>query len=426
MSSEAILVEDLSKRFRIPRSSNGRRSPEGGLRSALATLAERLSRPSLLFTTEFDEVWALRDVSLKVREGEVVGIIGPNGAGKSTLLKILSRITEPTKGRAVVRGRVASLLEVGTGFHPELTGRENVYLSGAILGMSKAEIDRKYEEIVAFSELEKFMDTPIKRYSSGMQVRLAFSVAAHLEPEILLIDEVLAVGDAEFQRRSLNKMREKVQGGRTVLFVSHNLGSVVSLCQRAILLDHGQILFDGPSREAVARYLASVDSSSALVREWDPQEAPAGLRAKVRGIKITDQHGVPKPYFSTSEPILVHVEYWALQQGVPINVGFRLFDGEGNWIWSVINFDDQGDGPAREPGLYRSTCIIPANLLNAGYYSITLELYSRRNELEVRVESCAKFQTVDDQRIGVGHVRWGGIIKPKLDWISTRLDGTNP
>ena len=263
MSKPAITVENLGKKYKIGLQKPGKQTFGEAMVAALAAPFRRLRRLGEHSNGD-DTIWALKDVSFEVQPGEVVGIIGRNGAGKSTLLKILSRITEPTTGRAIIRGRVASLLEVGTGFHPELTGRENIYLNGAILGMKKAEIRRKFDEIVAFSEIEKFLDTPVKRYSSGMYVRLAFAVAAHLDPEILIVDEVLAVGDAEFQHKCLGKMHDVATGGRTVLFVSHNMAAIARLCQSAIQLSKGMIKLNGPSANVVADYLHSAAASGSL------------------------------------------------------------------------------------------------------------------------------------------------------------------
>jgi lipopolysaccharide transport system ATP-binding protein len=266
MPAPVISVENLSKRYLVghraertldDRHPNFRDMLERSLRNAVRKAADIMHGRQIVQGDAVEEFWALRDVSFEVHEGEVLGIIGRNGAGKSTLLKILSRITEPSTGRITLRGRVASLLEVGTGFHPELSGRENVYLNGAILGMSRAEIRRKFDEIVAFADIEKFLDTPVKRYSSGMYVRLAFAVAAHLEPEILIVDEVLAVGDAEFQKKCLGKIDEVARGGRTVLFVSHNMQAVAALCQRAIILHRSAMTFDGPTDNAIGQYMTN-------------------------------------------------------------------------------------------------------------------------------------------------------------------------
>ena len=261
MSDPIIRVEGLGKKYVIGHSANGQRTLRDVFSDVLS-LRRSGKKLSGFGNVKSEPFWALKDVSFEVNEGEVVGIIGRNGAGKSTLLKILSRITEPTSGRVRIRGRVASLLEVGTGFHPELTGRENVFLNGAILGMSREEIKRKFDQIVAFAEVEKFLDMPVKRYSSGMYVRLAFAVAAHLEPEILIVDEVLAVGDFEFQRRCLGKMNEVAHGGRTVLFVSHNMNAIEDLCPRSILLRNGSIDRFGDSRSVVSAYLSSTHAES--------------------------------------------------------------------------------------------------------------------------------------------------------------------
>ncbi|MCK5713893.1 MAG: ABC transporter ATP-binding protein, partial [Hyphomicrobiaceae bacterium] len=290
MRDLAIQVEGLSKKYRVgtldPRPETIAEAAMSWLRYPVTNIT-KLRRLSV-FSDDDDEtdvVWALRDVSFEVSEGEVLGVIGKNGAGKSTLLKILSRITLPTDGRVRFRGRVASLLEVGTGFHPELTGRENMYLNGTILGMKKTEIDRKFDDIVAFSEIERFIDTPVKRYSSGMRVRLAFAVAAHLEPEILLVDEVLAVGDAAFQRKCLGKMDEVSRMGRTVLFVSHNMPALMRLCPRALVLDQGKLAMDGPSPDAVTFYLKSV-TSGGRSRYWSPETAPGDDRVVMKSVRV--------------------------------------------------------------------------------------------------------------------------------------------
>ncbi|MDP2725935.1 MAG: ABC transporter ATP-binding protein, partial [Dehalococcoidia bacterium] len=297
MSDVAIHAENLGKLYHI-----GQRERYKALRDTLADMiyapVRRIrssSRDSAAKTGNGDNtIWALKDVSFDIESGEVVGIIGRNGAGKSTLLKILSRITEPTEGFAEINGRVGSLLEVGTGFHPELTGRENIYLNGAILGMRKTEIDRKFDEIVAFAEVERFIDTPVKHYSSGMGVRLAFAVAAHLEPEILLIDEVLAVGDAAFQKKCLGKMEDVAKGGRTVLFVSHNMASIVNLCPRAILLDAGKVVMDGYSRDVVQHYIATAPGASGEVVWDDPTQAPGNDIVRLHAVRIF-QDGIDGP-----------------------------------------------------------------------------------------------------------------------------------
>ena len=305
MSREiAIRVEGLSKRYRIGarehRTGTLRETLQRVLRSPFDYLRTTLRPPS-----EKEILWALQDISFEVERGEVVGLIGPNGAGKSTLLKILSRITEPTEGRAILKGRVSSLLEVGTGFHRELTGRDNVYLNGAILGMRRREIDAKFDEIFTFAGLEQFIDTPVKRYSSGMYLRLAFAVAAHLEPEILMVDEVLAVGDAEFRKKCVGKMDEVARGGRTVLFVSHNMGVIRDLCPRCLWIDQGRILSDGPSTEVVRGYLENLElTDDETGRRFE--ESP-NLDFQVLEGRIVDRHGRSRPHHDCDEPVVIEL-----------------------------------------------------------------------------------------------------------------------
>ncbi|MCK4598734.1 ABC transporter ATP-binding protein [Candidatus Bipolaricaulota bacterium] len=439
----AIRVENLSKRYRIGQYvgsgaqyktlreslTNAVSAPLHWLRQTgdrrrktdLPSPAPRL-RSSVAGQPSTDGyIWALKDVSFEVGHGEVVGIIGRNGAGKSTLLKVLTRITEPTEGRAELSGRVGSLLEVGTGFHPELTGRENVYLSGAILGMARKEIDRKFDEIVDFSGVEKFIDTPVKRYSSGMRVRLGFAVAAHLEPEILLIDEVLAVGDVAFQKKCLGKMEDVARGGRTVLFVSHNMGMITILCEKAILLTEGRIDFMGPAQQTVSTYLANFSADAGLKRRWSFEEAPGEENVKIRSVAITDHLGIEKPYFSTAEPIFVTIEYWVLADDIPVNVGFSLLDKEDNWVCAVGNYEETRSKPIRKSGLYRSKCTIPGNLLNSGRHSITVTAVRNLTDLQVRISHCVAFEAVDDRRVHPYSGRWGGIIKPEFEWHSEKV-----
>jgi lipopolysaccharide transport system ATP-binding protein len=325
MSDIAIRVDNLGKRYRI----GARQKRARTFREALERLAVSpfgYLRGTLRGPSEEEILWALKQVSFEVRHGEVVGVIGRNGAGKSTLLKILSRITEPTTGRIEVFGRVGSLLEAGTGFNPELTGRENIYLNGAILGMRKAEIDRKFDEIVAFSEVEKFIDTPVKRYSSGMYVRLAFAVAAHLEPEILLVDEVLAVGDAAFQKKCLGKMSDVAKQGRTVLLVSHNMGSLRALCQKGIVFDAGHLIDNASMTDAVRLYLklSQVDSAkneSAFVRLDQKRRRVATSIARLRWLRLCDAGHNPKTVFSFGEGMRIVIGF---QVEHPVRVGFHV------------------------------------------------------------------------------------------------------
>lgn len=360
MSDIAIRVEDLSKAYRIGLKQETADTMAGMLTSWLRKPLRNFQRLRRLNTFQTngdgdDIIWALKDVSFDVKRGEVLGIIGRNGAGKSTLLKILSRITEPTRGRATIHGRVSSLLEVGTGFHPELTGRENVYLNGTILGMKKAEIDRKFDEIIDFSGVEKFLDTPVKRYSSGMKVRLAFAVAAHLEPEILIIDEVLAVGDAEFQKKCLGKMQDVAEGeGRTVLFVSHNMGAVRSLCSRCMLLQAGSCSFIGSTNEVVNTYMHSIlgDVLCGYVEFKEKENhdgAPCMSRAEICS------NGEVTAYIKMGAPIQLRIYYNSSVSLRDPKIGFRIIAPTGE---SVISSNNRYQKTARCVGHGNSGCIV--------------------------------------------------------------------
>jgi len=334
MSSPVVVVENLSKRYRL----GHQRSKGDGLRHALEDLARAplnwIRSQRARKHEETEEFWALKDVSFEINRGEVVGIIGRNGAGKSTLLKILSRITEPTSGRIVIDGRVASLLEVGTGFHPELTGRENIFLNGAILGMSRNEIKRKFDEIVAFSEIEKFLDTPVKRYSSGMYVRLAFAVAAHLQPDILIVDEVLAVGDSEFQKKCLGKMQSVAHSGRTILFVSHNTAAVNTLCSRTILLNKGSIELAGNTASVLNQYLHTNSSSEFIAPDSHD------LSPHIERVWFSGQAGDRKSIFTCGESISVNIHI-SNPSGDYLEVELAFFDGEGTKLWNFTHAEHQ-------------------------------------------------------------------------------------
>jgi len=314
----------------------------------------------------------LKDVSFEIKQGEVVGIIGGNGAGKSTLLKILSRITEPTEGHAEIHGRVGSLLEVGTGFHPELTGRENTYLNGAILGMKKAEIERKFDEIVAFAEVEKFIDTPVKHYSSGMYVRLAFAVAAHLEPEILLVDEVLSVGDAQFQKKCLGKMKDVAKEGRTVLFVSHQLGAVKSLCSRAIQIRGGELVEDGEPESIIDHYLSEGSIGISPERIWkNPEASPGDSQIKLQAIRVSNGSGEIKTVYRSSQPITIEIEFELFYEHSALFIGFDLINQSGVIVLRSCHNHQNGDDCQKiRHGLNRFQCIIPPGMLNNGVYFV--------------------------------------------------------
>jgi len=419
----AIRVQGLGKRFRL-----GEYEPYGTLRDTIArgaTSAARRMRGRAPSENgkRGKHVWAVKDVSFDIEEGEVVGLIGRNGAGKTTLLKLLSGITEPTEGRAEVRGLLSSLLEVGTGFHPELTGRENVQLNGAILGMRRAEIRRKFDEIVSFAGVEEFIDTPIKRYSTGMQVRLAFSVAAHLESDILLVDEVLAVGDLEFQRKCMGRMEEASSMGRTVLFVSHSVASIMRLCPRVILLDKGGIVRDGAAGDVVKTYLDSGLGTTAS-REWTPDTAPGDEVARIKSVRVLDENGDAAEELDIHRPIDIEVTYWQYTDttGTSPSVTLKFTNDAGAVMFASTDMvrSDWYANP-RGPGEYRSVCRIPGNLLSEGQVFVEL-IFASTNPAAIHwMESDVVAFQVNDATTGEG-VRgplvfdWPGIVRPMLDW----------
>ena len=369
MSDISVHIEGVGKRFHI----GGAMQKNDTLRDAIVAAAqrgvERVRHPGSV-TSKTEVLWALRDVDIEVREGEVLGLIGGNGAGKSTLLKLLSRITEPTEGTMTLNGRVGSLLEVGTGFHPELTGRENIFLNGAILGMTREEIDSRFDDIVEFSEISRFLDTPVKRYSSGMYVRLAFAVAAHLEPEILLIDEVLAVGDAAFQRKCLGRMEDVAGSGRTVIFVSHNMQTVRALCTRVVELKEGRVINDGPPRAVIDQYLKLQGGTDGIV-EWEGDEMPGDDDVYVAALRIVGPDGAPTPVVLSTEPFTVEMDFHIDRMLDDLTVGFDLALGDGTIAFRTYHTDvDPSLWPELHLGRNRFQCEIPADTLNAGRYSV--------------------------------------------------------
>lgn len=422
----AITVDSVSKRFLlgVARTETGfpsYRTLRDGVADALTAPLRwaglRARRPAMA------EFWALRDVSFRIGRGEAVGIIGRNGAGKSTLLKVLSRISRPSKGEVAIRGRIGSLLEVGTSFHPELTGRENIFLNGSILGMKRAEIRARFDEIVEFAEISQFLDTPVKRYSSGMFIRLAFAVAAHLEPEILLIDEVLAVGDAAFQKKCLGRMESGSRDGRTVLFVSHNMAALQRLCDRAIWLDRGAVVADGPAPEVVSSYLRT-SFSPATERVWAAfAEAPGNDDVRLRRAAVRPSGGTVDDPVSVRTPVTLEFEYWNLKPGAAIGVTLHLLDDQGGLIFrSTSARDPEWQGRPLPRGLIRSSCVIPGDLLNDG--SHTIEILFRKNEgLTVyQHDSLLTFDVLDDpERRGDCHGDWPGAVRPELAWSTAIL-----
>jgi lipopolysaccharide transport system ATP-binding protein len=370
MGNIAIRVEGLSKSYKISIQKTGHHRYRT-LREDVGNLVRTLFARNGT-TSSHETIWALRDVSFEIAWGEVVGIIGRNGAGKSTLLKILSRITRPSTGYADVFGRVGSLLEVGTGFHPELTGRENMFLSGAVLGMTHAEVHRKFDEIVDFAGIEKFLDTPVKRFSSGMYMRLAFAVAAHLEPEILVVDEVLAVGDAEFQKKCLGKMDDVAKTGRTVLFVSHNMSAVNQLCSRTILLNKGRLVADGPTSDVIEQYLQPL-SREDMTQEITEMIAqlPADSAFRLLDIAVL-QDGKPVNRVANGKPLDIIFKYDVFEKTAGLRVYFDLCDARGELLVRSFNDEQESSMPVVEPGRYESRASIPANLLTPSLYYLRL------------------------------------------------------
>jgi lipopolysaccharide transport system ATP-binding protein len=410
----AIEVEGLSKRYRI-----------GELQAAYGTLRESMTHAAKRLTGQEhrpgqEEIWALRDVSFQLDEGKALGVIGRNGAGKSTLLKILTRITTPTSGRAEIRGRVGSLLEVGTGFHPELTGRENIYLNGAILGMKRREIRSKLPEIAEFSGVEKFLDTPVKRYSSGMHVRLAFSVAAHFEPEIMLVDEVLSVGDAEFQARCLGRMEDLGATGRTVVFVSHQLQAVAQLCDRAILLEDGRVVLDGPSADVVAQYLQSVTRTTSSL-SWEGDTAPGDDLVRLLSARVVDERRETVESLDVREPVGIELAFRVLRGGPPVVPKIKLKTG-GDIAFNAMDVDPRWHEPS-PPGDYVATAWLPGNYLNEGLVTVDAAICSidsPKLHHHVSVHDAFSFHVFDplegDSSRGTFTGQWKGVVRPLLEW----------
>ena len=430
----AIKVESISKYYRIGTKENIHDSLGGVIFSLIKSPLRNYRKYRSLYRFDDSEIndssdiiHALSNISFEVNRGEVLGIIGKNGAGKSTLLKILSRITVPTSGYAEIYGKVSSLLEVGTGFHPELTGRENVYLNGTVLGMKKLEVDRKFDEIVEFSGVEKFIDTPVKRYSSGMKVRLAFSVAAHMEPEILIIDEVLAVGDAAFQNKCLNKMEDVREKGRTVLFVSHNMSAVTRLCDRAILLNSGKLVMNGSPEEVVREYLKSGQDIPGELIFDSVENAPGNEIVKLKAVSIRQENGTISPVINIERPFSVEMKYQIFKPGFSFLPHFSLHNGGGNIIFIAIDQDRNWQNRTRPPGIYTSKALIPGNLLNEGTVFVnpimrTVEPdilhFAEKNPISFEVVEMSK-----DNPTRAGYVKnIPGSVRPALKWTTDFKD----
>jgi len=420
-----IRVDNIGKRYRI----GTRKAPYGTLRDLIAGTVRsplawrRNGKPA-------NSVWALRDLNFEIEQGEIVGVIGSNGAGKSTLLKVLSRVTKPTLGRVELYGRLGSLLEVGTGFHPELTGRENIFLNGAILGMKRAEIRQKFDEIVAFAEVERFIDTPVKYYSSGMYLRLAFAVASQLEPEILLVDEVLAVGDANFQKKCMGKMGEVARHGRTILFVSHNMTAINQLCQRTIMLSEGRVAHMGETAAVVAKYLET-GSERGGERTWDPSSAPGNEKIRLRGVRIRSQ-GQVSGQVDIDKDVFIEVEFANYVPNISrLCVNIYLIDRVGSVVLSTGNTEAANALPddwyqqSHDVGLYRAVCTFPGNFLNEGRYYISVYVVTLGPiGVEVEVPQAIAFDVFDTgvMREAGGGRQWPGAVRVRMPW-KTRMVG---
>jgi lipopolysaccharide transport system ATP-binding protein len=404
MSETSIRAEKLGKTYALGRTADLGRTFRDTLAGLPRFLGKKAGQALQRAATEGSgggrsvgrEFWALRDVSFEVSRGEAIGIIGKNGAGKSTLLKILSRVTSPTTGFAELHGRVGSLLEVGTGFHPELSGRDNVFLNGVILGMRKREIEAKFDEIVEFAEVREFLDTPVKRFSIGMRVRLAFAVAAHLDPEILIVDEVLAVGDAAFRKKCMEKMREVATQGRTILLVSHNMSSVRELCDRALLLDEGQLVAEGAPGEVISRHLSAGGHEVSVQRWENPDRAPGDEFVRLTAVRLKEGEGDSAPgHFMCNEAVEVEISYRVLKPSFVVSE-FSVVNEEGRALFLAGEFQDEfWQGKSKEAGEYAVTTRIPGNFLNEGHYTIDVDLISYSKKLHARVPSVLQFAVHD-------------------------------
>lgn len=418
--SSVITVENLSKKYIIGhQKQEGYTTLRDALTSGVKSFSEKLIHPFTVPKNDptHEEFWALKDVNFDIRQGDRVGIIGANGAGKSTLLKILSRITEPTSGQISIRGRVSSLLEVGTGFHPELSGRENIYLNGAILGMSKTEIKKKFDEIVAFAEVEKFLDTPVKRYSSGMYVRLAFAVAAHLEPEILIVDEVLAVGDAQFQKKCLGKMEHVGKEGRTVLFVSHNIVAMKTLCNTGILLSKGQVTFNGGVEGAVDQYLGTDRLEKNEIHWDDIADAPGNENIRMISISVKPKKG---DALNIESGVLIEIQFYNAVLNVNLDATMHLLTIEGVYVFASGTVLSKNNDSKK--GFYTVTVEIPPHLLNAGVYKITLIFGRDQRDALYKIDDVVSFGIQNTTVCGINKQRPPGVIRPMLNWSVEHLE----
>lgn len=425
MPDVAIRVDHVGKRYEIgarQKYMTLRESVMSGLSAPGRAVRAAVSRSGRHAHDDAEtSIWALDDVSFEVKQGEVVGFIGRNGAGKSTLLKVLSRIAEPTRGTVDIWGRVGALLEVGTGFSPELTGRENIFLNGAILGMPRSDIVRKFDDIVQFAEVERFIDTPVKRYSSGMYLRLAFAVAAHLEPEVLLVDEVLAVGDAEFQRRCLGKMNQVAKDGRTVLFVSHSMPAVARLCQRAIWLEKGRVMTSGETQAVIGQYLSSGASDEGELT-WPNGIANPGVRDfAIHRLTIKQQGVGTTSTIRIDRPVSIEIAYQIRETLPYCRIGYELTTSDGIVVWESYD-SDQHAADQRLPGTYVASCTVPANLLNTGRYFISLVAGIPNQRNLVYLDGLLAIEAEAGNGVASAMpLPRAGVLRPALDWVTSPL-----
>ncbi|MVM41918.1 ATP-binding cassette domain-containing protein [Spirosoma sp. HMF3257] len=409
-----ITVENISKQYIIDHQKG---KGTNTLRDVLTENLRSMFGQKTKNAITHEEFWALRDVNFSIEQGDRVGLVGHNGAGKSTMLKILSKIIQPTTGTVRIRGRVASLLEVGTGFHPELTGRENIFLNGSLLGMSRSEIKRQFDEIVAFAGVEKFLDTPVKRYSSGMYVRLGFAISAHLDPEIMIVDEVLAVGDAEFQKKSLGKMRDNSASGRTVIFVSHNLTAVQALCNKTFYFEKGRLIEQGETNQVIASYLSKV-AKTRLLRQWDtPEEAPGNDLVRVRRIELIPDYQDNLTHIDVRTSMKFQFEFWNQMDHANLNLSLHLNSLTGECIFNI--------GTLSQPygkGLIAAECTIPGFFLNDGSYTISIMIVKDTVTPLYVMEEGITFD-VEDYREGIAwYGKWPGYVRPQFPFHTKMLE----
>ncbi|PAC31201.1 ABC transporter ATP-binding protein [Flectobacillus sp. BAB-3569] len=413
-----IEAQNVSKRYIIDHKKGNAKSDT--FREVITDTFRNMFTKGEEDEVEHEDFWALKDVSFKIEQGDRVGVVGSNGAGKSTLLKVLSRITEPTQGKITIKGRVASLLEVGTGFHPELSGRENIFLNGAILGMKRDEIKKHFDAIVDFAGVEKFLDTPVKRYSSGMYVRLGFAISAHLEPEIMIVDEVLAVGDADFQRKCLGKMKDASTSGRTILFVSHNLTAVQGLCNKAMYMQKGQLIQMGETNLIMSNYLSQIQKTDLQVTYTDQNEAPGNDRVRLKSVKLVPNYLDNQNHLDVRTSFKIQIEFWNYLDQANLNISLHVNSLTGECIFNIgtpsIKF---------EKGIISAECEIPSDFLNDGSYSLSFMIVKDTASVVYNFEEALIFEIEDYREGTVWYGKWPGYVRPKIEFPIMQLEYEN-